>query len=94
VVRLDGSGRTDSGLRTNVQHLPVVGVGDGEGGAHSTAADLHRRWRALASGRIVTPRSVEPMVTAHSDRHGVVIPTGTVMARAAGSVAGPESEGR
>ena len=34
------------GLRTNVLHLPVVGVGDG--GAYSTAPDLHRLWEALA----------------------------------------------
>jgi CubicO group peptidase (beta-lactamase class C family) len=53
------------GLRTNVLHLPVVGVGDG--GAYSTAADLHRLWEALASGRIVSPRSVELMATPHSD---------------------------
>ena len=40
------------GLRTNVLHLPVVGVGDG--GAYSTAADLHRLWEALHSGRVVS----------------------------------------
>ena len=45
------------GLRTNVLHLPVVGVGDG--GAYSTAADLHRLWEALHSGRIVSPDTVE-----------------------------------
>ena len=44
---------TLDGLRTNVLHLPVVGVGDG--GAYSTAADLHRLWEALHSGRIVSP---------------------------------------
>ena len=33
------------GLRTNVLHLPVVGSGDG--GAYSTAADLHRFWDSL-----------------------------------------------
>jgi CubicO group peptidase (beta-lactamase class C family) len=42
---------TDSGLRTNVLHLPVTGVGDG--GITSTAEDLHAFWRALFAGRIV-----------------------------------------
>ena len=42
---------TDSGLRTNVLHLPVAGVGDG--GITSTAEDLHAFWRALFAGRIV-----------------------------------------
>src|SRR4051812_29857534 len=40
------------GLRTNVLHLPVVGVGDG--GVYSPASDLHRLWDALHSGRIVS----------------------------------------
>jgi CubicO group peptidase (beta-lactamase class C family) len=53
------------GLRTNALHLPVVGVGDG--GAYSTAADLHRLWEALHSGRIVSPDTVRLMVTPHSD---------------------------
>jgi len=53
------------GLRTNVLHLPVVGVGDG--GAYSTAADLHRLWEALHSGRIVSPDTAELMVTPRSD---------------------------
>lgn len=53
------------GLRTNVLHLPVVGVGDG--GAYSTAADLHRLWEALGSGRIVSSDTVELMVTPRSD---------------------------
>jgi CubicO group peptidase (beta-lactamase class C family) len=56
---------TLDGLRTNVLHLPVVGVGDG--GAYSTAADLHRLWKALHSGRIVSPDTVELMVTPRSD---------------------------
>ncbi|MEV4688466.1 serine hydrolase domain-containing protein [Microbacterium sp. LWH3-1.2] len=42
--------------RTNVFELPVVGSGDG--GAHSTAGDLHRFWRALLAGRIVDPSLV------------------------------------
>jgi CubicO group peptidase (beta-lactamase class C family) len=53
------------GLRTNVLHLPVVGVGDG--GAYSTAADLHRFWEALRSGRIVSPDAVALMMTPRSD---------------------------
>jgi CubicO group peptidase (beta-lactamase class C family) len=53
------------GLRTNVLHLPVVGVGDG--GAYSTAADLHRLWEALHSGRIVSPDTVALMMTPRSD---------------------------
>jgi CubicO group peptidase (beta-lactamase class C family) len=53
------------GLRTNVLHLPVVGVGDG--GAYSTAADLHRLWEALHSGRIVSLETVKMMVTPRSD---------------------------
>lgn len=53
------------GLRTNVLHLPVVGVGDG--GAYSTAADLHRLWQALHAGRIVSPYSVASMMTPRSD---------------------------
>jgi CubicO group peptidase (beta-lactamase class C family) len=53
------------GLRTNVLHLPVVGVGDG--GAYSTAADLHRLWQALHAGRIVSPSTLELMLTPRSD---------------------------
>ena len=49
------------GLRTNVLHLPVVGVGDG--GAYSTAADLHRFWQALHAGRIVSRATVEQMLS-------------------------------
>jgi CubicO group peptidase (beta-lactamase class C family) len=54
-----------SGLRTNVLHLPVVGVGDG--GAYSTLNDLHRMWEALRSGRIVSPHAFRLMVTPRSD---------------------------
>ena len=53
------------GLRTNVLHLPVVGVGDG--GAYSTAADLHRLWEALHSGRVVSSDTLGLMVTPRSD---------------------------
>jgi CubicO group peptidase (beta-lactamase class C family) len=53
------------GMRSNVLHLPVVGVGDG--GAYSTAADFHRLWQALQSGRIVSPDTFAQMTTPHSD---------------------------
>lgn len=55
------------GDRSNVLHLPVRGNGDG--GAYTNAADLHRFWRALHAGAIVPsdvvtemtrPRSVVP----------------------------------
>lgn len=42
--------------RSNVFDLPVLGSGDG--GAHSTARDVHRFWRALGQGRIVDERFV------------------------------------
>jgi CubicO group peptidase (beta-lactamase class C family) len=61
------TGYKDDG-RTNVFELPVVGSGDG--GAHSTVADLHRFWRALRAGRILpqalVPLAVEP-TTADAD---------------------------
>lgn len=56
---------TRDGLRTNVLHLPVVGVGDG--GVYSTVADVHRLWAALMSGRIISADSVRLMLTPRSD---------------------------
>ena len=53
------------GLRTNVLHLPVRGVGDG--GAYATAADLSAFWESLFAGRIVSPALVSEMVRPHSD---------------------------
>ncbi len=53
------------GLRTNVLHLPVAGSGDG--GAYSTAADLHRLWEALHAGRVVSPETLTDMLRPHSD---------------------------
>jgi len=53
------------GLRTNVLHLPVVGVGDG--GVYTTVSDLHRFWEALVGGRIVDSRTVAEMVRPRSD---------------------------
>ena len=54
----------DFGDRTNVLHLPVVGVGDG--GLYSTLDDVHRLWRAFRSGSIVPPTWVEEMVRPRS----------------------------
>src|SRR5262249_55867532 len=48
------------GLRTNVLHLPVVGVGDG--GVYSTAADISALWEALFAERIVSSASVDELV--------------------------------
>ena len=42
------------GLRTNVLHMPLRGVGDG--GLFSTLADMRSFWAALLAGRIVPPR--------------------------------------
>jgi CubicO group peptidase (beta-lactamase class C family) len=53
------------GPRTNVFHLPVLGNGDG--GAYSTAADLAAFWDALFAGRIVKPETVAEMVRPRSD---------------------------
>ena len=53
------------GLRTNVLHLPVLGVGDG--GLVSTLADVHRLWSALFAGRIVPPDWVERMTRPSGD---------------------------
>ena len=56
------------GLRTNVLHLPVRGVGDG--GVSTTAADLHRLWTALDAGQIVSPDAVARMTRPHSVETG------------------------
>ena len=53
------------GLRTNVLHLPVRGAGDG--GVHSTAADVHALWRALYAGAVVAPQTWADMVRPRSD---------------------------
>ena len=53
-----------TGLRTNALHLPVRGSGDG--GAYSTAADVHRLWDAVAAGRVVPPELVAAMTTPRS----------------------------
>ena len=46
----------DDGNPVNTLNLPVLGNGDG--GAFTTAADLHRFWRALFAGEIVSPATV------------------------------------
>lgn len=53
------------GLRTNVFHLPVLGVGDG--GIYSTVADVHSFWAAFMAGRIVPEHWVGEMVRPRSD---------------------------
>ena len=58
----------DDSPRTNVHHLPVRGNGDG--GTHSTAADIAALWRAFLAGRIVPPRWVAEMVRPRSDAPG------------------------
>jgi CubicO group peptidase (beta-lactamase class C family) len=57
-----------SSPRTNIFHLPVLGVGDG--GIHSTLADVHSFWGALFEGRIVSRETVEAMVRPRSDADG------------------------
>jgi CubicO group peptidase (beta-lactamase class C family) len=58
-----------TGLRTNVLHLPVLGIGDG--GVYSTVADFRAFWEALFTGRIVRPDTVAEMVRPRS-----VVPQG------------------
>ena len=56
------------GLRTNIFHLPVLGNGDG--GAYTTAADMHRFWHSLFEGKVVPTARVEEMVTPRSHDPG------------------------
>ena len=53
------------GLRTNVLHLPVRGVGDG--GIYTTAADVRALWAALVAGRIVPSEWFSEMTRPRSD---------------------------
>ena len=55
----------ESGLRTNVFHLPVRGSGDG--GIFTTVPDVHALWVAVFSGGIVSPEWVAEMTRPHSD---------------------------
>lgn len=61
------TGYRDDG-RTNVFALPVVGSGDG--GAHSTEADLHAFWEALFEGRILDPALVRLVVSPTTEDAG------------------------
>ena len=49
----------------NTLHLPVLGNGDG--GAFTTADDVHRFWLALLDGRIVSRETVEEMTRPRHD---------------------------
>lgn len=53
----------DDGLRSNVLHLPVRGNGDG--GAYTTAADIHRLWAAVTAGRVLARETVAQMFHPH-----------------------------
>lgn len=50
----------DDGLRNNILHLPLRHVGDG--GLHTTAADVHALWDAVFAGRIVSAETLATMV--------------------------------
>ncbi|MEH3089014.1 MAG: serine hydrolase [Microbacterium arborescens] len=54
----------DDGLRVNTLHLPVRAGGDG--GASTTASDVHRFWQAFFDGRIVSPASIALMIEPRS----------------------------
>lgn len=56
---------SDEGNFVNTLHLPVLGNGDG--GAFTTADDLHRFWLALVDGRIVSPATFEAMAHPQHD---------------------------
>jgi CubicO group peptidase (beta-lactamase class C family) len=63
------SGYLDAeGLRTNVLHLPVLGVGDG--GLYATVADIHALWAALFGDRIVAPRWRRELLRPRSEETG------------------------
>jgi len=55
------------GLKTNVLHLPVIGVGDG--GIYTTVADMRLFWTALTAGRVVSPESFAEMRRARSEAY-------------------------
>jgi CubicO group peptidase (beta-lactamase class C family) len=65
----------DGGDLVNTLHLPVLGNGDG--GAFTTADDLHRFWLALLDGRIVSHGTLAAMteprhvVPAERKRYGM-----------------------
>lgn len=53
------------GNLVNTLHLPVLAAGDG--GAFTTAADLHRFWVALTAGQIVSPATLAQMTAPRHD---------------------------
>lgn len=55
----------NEGDLVNTLHLPVLGNGDG--GAFTTADDLHRLWLSLLGGRIVSRASVDEMIRPRHD---------------------------
>ena len=55
----------NEGNLVNTLHLPVLG--NGEGGAFTTADDLHRFWVALMDGRIVSRATVAEMTRPRHD---------------------------
>lgn len=55
----------DEGNLVNTLHLPVLGNGDG--GAFTTASDLHRFWLAFLDGRIVSHETAAEMVRPRHD---------------------------
>jgi CubicO group peptidase (beta-lactamase class C family) len=55
----------DTGLRTNVLHIPVLGVGDG--GLTTTVADVRRLWEAMFGGRILPPEWVARITSPSGD---------------------------
>ena len=56
---------SNEGDLMNTLHLPVLGNGDG--GAFTTADDLHRFWLALLDGRIVSRETVDEMTRPRHD---------------------------
>jgi len=60
--------RVEGQWRSNVLHLPVLATGDG--GIHTTAADLHRFWEAFSAGRIVAAATVQRMLRPRSVTEG------------------------
>lgn len=55
----------NEGDLVNTLHLPVMGNGDG--GAFTTADDLHRFWLVLLEGRIVSRETVQEMTRPRHD---------------------------
>ena len=53
----------DERWRSNIFSVPVIGGGDG--GGHSTAADIDRFLRAVASGSLLGPETTALMLTPH-----------------------------